>query len=113
MSVSSTAGGTMPAPKLEVVVSDLPDEVLVCLKGEAGYLEAEVLKAALGTLSARRPQLVTFELSELRLISSLALGILVNYHRATVRNGGQVRFTGHHPNIRDIIEQTRLLMLLD
>jgi len=112
MSVSSTARGTMPAPKLEVVVSDLPDEVLVCLKGEAGYLEAEVLSAALGTLSARRPQLVTFELSELRLISSLALGILVNYHRATVRNGGHVRFTGHHPNIRDIIEQTRLLMLL-
>ena len=112
MSVSSTARGALAAPKLEVVVSDLPDEVLVCLKGEAGYLEAEVLSAALRPLSARRPQLVTFELSELCLISSLALGILVNYHRTTVRNGGQVRFRGHHPNIRDVIEQARLLMLL-
>jgi anti-anti-sigma factor len=113
MSVSSTGGRAMPAPKLEVLVSDLPEEVLVCLKGEAGYLEAEVLSAALLPLSARRPQLVTFELSELCLISSLALGILVNYHRCTVRNGGQVRFRGHHPNIRDIIEQTKLVMLLE
>ena len=112
MSVLSTAHGATPAPKLEVVVSDLPDEVLICLKGEAGYLEAEVLSAALRPLSARRPQLMTFELSELYLISSLALGILVNYHRSTIRNGGHVRFRGHHPNIRDVIEQTKLLMLL-
>ena len=112
MSVSSTARGTMPAPKLEVVVSDLPDEVLVCLKGEAGYLEADILSAALEPLSARRPQLVTFELSELRMISSVGLSILVDFHKSTVRNGGHVRFRGHHPNVRDVIEQTKLLMLL-
>ena len=113
MSVSSAARGAVPAPRLQVVVSDLPDEVLVSLKGEAGYLEADVLSAALRPLSARRSPLVTFELSELCMICSLALGILVSYHRSAVRNGGQVRFKGHHPNIRDVIEQTKLMMLLD
>ena len=113
MSVSSAARGAVPAPRLQVVVSDLPDEVLVSLKGEAGYLEADVLSAALRPLSARRSPLVTFELSELCMICSLALGILVSYHRSAVRNGGQVRFRGHHPNIRDIIEQTKLVMLLE
>jgi anti-anti-sigma factor len=98
--------------RLEVVVRDSSDEVIVCLKGEAGYLEAPALDAALLPLSARRPPLVTFDLSELRLISSLALGILVGYHRRAVHTGGQVRFTGHQPNVRDVIEQTRMTMLL-
>src|SRR6516225_1179715 len=51
-------------PRLEVLVCDLANEVKVSLKGEAGYLEAEVLSAALLPLSARRPPLVIFDLSE-------------------------------------------------
>jgi hypothetical protein len=42
-----------------VEVCDLANEVLVRLRGEAGYLEAEILDAALPPVRARRPALVT------------------------------------------------------
>jgi anti-anti-sigma factor len=110
----SLAGGS-PArsSRLAVVVCDLANEVLVRLQGEAGYLEAEVLEAALLPVRARRPALVTFDLSELHLISSLALGILVGFRRSAARSGGRVRLTGLRPPIREVIERAGLAMLLE
>jgi anti-anti-sigma factor len=96
-----------------VVVSDLADGVLVRLQGEAGYLEAEVLDAALLPVRARHPALVTFDLSELHLISSLALGILVGFRRSAARTGGRVRLTGLRPTVREVIERAGLTMLLE
>ena len=101
------------ASRLAVAVCDLPNEVLVRLQGEAGYLEAEVLDAALLPVRARHPALVTFDLSELHLISSLALGILVGFHRSAARSGGRVRLTGLRPTIREVIERAGLTMLLE
>jgi hypothetical protein len=63
---------------------------VVRLRGEAGVVEAGALEAALASLAARRPVSVTFDLSELHLLSSLAIGVLVAFRRAAVRAGARV-----------------------
>jgi anti-anti-sigma factor len=95
-----------------VEVSDLANEVVVRLRGEAGYLEAETLDAALLPVRARRPALVTFDLSELHFIASLALGILVSFRRTADRTGGRMRLTALRPNVRETVEQAGLAKLL-
>jgi anti-anti-sigma factor len=99
-------------PRLAVLVSDQADEVLVRLQGEAGFLEAEVLSAALVPVSARRPALVTLDLSELHFISSLVLGILVRFGHSAVRFGGRVQLTPPRPEVREAIERAGLAPLL-
>src|SRR5262245_43013350 len=61
-----------PALRLEVEVHETGPEVVVRLRGEAGVAEAGALEAALLPVVARRPGCVTFDLSELAFISSLA-----------------------------------------
>jgi anti-anti-sigma factor len=100
------------ASRLAVEVCELANEVLIRLRGEAGYLEAAILDAALMPVRARRPALVTFDLSELRFLSSLALGLLVGCHRSAARTGGRVRLIGLRPAVREVIERTGLAMLL-
>jgi anti-anti-sigma factor len=106
--------GRFPArtPRLTVEVCDLADETLVRLQGEGGFLEAAILETALLPLNARRPAVVTFNLSELYFISSLVLGILVRFCRSAARNGGRVRLTALQPQVRESIEQAGLVTLL-
>jgi anti-anti-sigma factor len=109
---SSAGPSPSRTPRLAVEVCVLAGEVLVCLKGEAGYLEAEVLDATLLPLNARRPLMVTFNLTELSFISSLVLGVFVRFCRSAVRWGGRVRLTALQPQVREAIEQAGLAMML-
>jgi anti-anti-sigma factor len=97
------------APRLTVEVCDRGDDALVRLKGDAGYLEAEVVSVALLSLCARRPALVTFDLGELESISSLALGALVGFCRNAGRWGGRVRLVAPWPRVREMVEAAGLL----
>jgi hypothetical protein len=71
--------------RLEVEVVETAEGVTVRLRGKAGIAEARTLQAALLRLSARRPACVTFDLRELLFISSLVMGVLVEYRRAAGR----------------------------
>jgi anti-anti-sigma factor len=95
-----------------VVICDSADEVIVRLQGEGGYLDVQPLNAALLPLHARRPALVTFDLSELHFISSLVLGVLVSFRRSAARAGGRVRLTALRPEVHEAIVRTGLATLL-
>jgi anti-anti-sigma factor len=88
-------------PALEVVIQDTPTETIVRLKGEASMLTAGALEAGLLPVISRRPAVVTFDLSDLRSISSLAMGILVRCRRVVVR-AGQARLA---PTLRPEIAE--------
>ena len=60
-------------------------------------------------LEARRE----FDLGELRLISSMVLGVLVGFHRSTLRTGGRMRLIALQPIVREAIEQANLTTLLE
>jgi anti-anti-sigma factor len=101
------------APRLEVVVCVCAHEIIVGIKGEAHDMEAGTLEAALRPVEARRPPLVTFDLSELHYLSSVLLGMLVAYRHGSVRRGGRVRLLGLQPNVRETIERARLTSLFE
>jgi anti-anti-sigma factor len=103
---------TRAAPRLAVEVSEVSDEVLVRLRGEAGYLEGTILDAALLPLVARCPARVTFDLSQLQLVSSLVLGIIVSFFRRAVRGGCRVQLVAPRPEMREAVERAGLTTFL-
>ena len=100
--------------RLKVEVHDTPEGMVVRLRGEAGVVEAGALEAALLRLAARRPAKVTFDLSELEFISSLAMGVLGAYRRGVVRTGGRVCLAPElRPMVREALNRAELLSLFE
>jgi anti-anti-sigma factor len=97
-----------------VAVSQTSDGPLIEVKGEARFdCTGELLNALLAP-AACRPAVVTLDLSELRFISSLAMGVLVAFRRGVVRTGGRVRLTeGLQPQVRESLARAGLLDLFE
>lgn len=89
--LSPAPEGVRGVPRVEVSIKETPAEVIVLVIGEVGLGQVDELAAALLWLSARRPKLLTLDLSGLTFISSLAMGVLVSLRRGVVRAGGRVR----------------------
>jgi anti-anti-sigma factor len=103
-----------PIPWLEIEIIEAGREVAVWLRGEADVGEAPTLEAALARLLAKRPACVIFDLSELRFLSSLAMGVLVTFHRVAVRAGVRVcRATALHPAVREALDRAKLMDLFE
>jgi anti-anti-sigma regulatory factor len=65
-------------------------------------------------LSDRRPARVTFDLSELQSVSSLAVGVLGAYRNAAVRTGARVFITPDlHPAVRKAFDRVELGALFE
>jgi anti-anti-sigma factor len=102
------------APTLQVVASQTGDDMVIQLKGEAGMESGGALLAALMGPAAHQPTLVTLDLSELRFISSLAMGLLVIYRRGVLRAGGKVRLADRlQPSVAEALARARLLDLFE
>ena len=88
------------------------DGLVIRVKGDAGVDSSGELLGALLTASARRPPLVTLDLSELRSISTLAMGVLVAYRRGVIRHGGQVLLDEPlQPAVSEALDRAELLQL--
>jgi anti-anti-sigma factor len=86
----------------------------VRLRGEAGFSEAGALEASLLGLAARRPASVTFDLTGLVFISSLAMGVLLAYRRAALRCGTRVGLVPDlHPAVREALDRAGLMDLFE
>jgi anti-anti-sigma factor len=97
-----------------VEVLETGEGVVVRLRGVAGVLEAGALEASLLRLAARRPARVTFDLSRLEFISSLAMGSLVTFRRAAARAGGRVCLAPDlRPMVREAFTRADLLGLFE
>jgi hypothetical protein len=97
-----------------VVVSPTCDGLLIRVKGEARVDCVGVLLAGLLAPSALRPAIVTLDLSELRCLSSLAMGALVAYRRGVVRTGGRVRLAEQlQPGVREALARAELFDLFE
>ena len=101
-------------PGVEVAVSQTPEALVIRVQGEAGVGCAGKLLDSLMAPAARRPAVVTLDLSELRSISCLAMGVLVAYRRGVVRTGGRVRLAGGvHPAVHEALARAELLGLFE
>jgi anti-anti-sigma factor len=105
---------TKPVSRLAVAVLEAADEVIVLLGGEAAAADARTLETSLRPLSACCPSSVTFDLSELRFISSLAMGVLVSYRRAALHHGVRVCLSSDmQPQVRDSLETAGMMELFE
>jgi anti-anti-sigma factor len=97
-----------------VEVSRTADGMVIRVKGEALDECAGALLDGLLAPAAQRSAVVTLDLSELRSISCLALGVLVGYCRSVVRGGGRVRLAGVlQPVVSESLVRAELFVLLE
>jgi anti-anti-sigma factor len=97
-----------------VTAEQTGDDLIIRVKGEAGVRSAGSLLHGLLSPAARRPAVVTLDLSELRCASCLAMGVLVAYRRGVVRAGGRVRLAGGlQPAVKEALARARLLDLFE
>ena len=122
--IARVAARALPAPRpsrpaaavpaVQVAVSQASDDVVIRVKGDARVDCAGALLDGLLAAAARRPASVTLDLSELRSISSLAMGVLVAYRRGVVRAGGRVRLAEDlQPAVREALTRAELLDLFE
>jgi anti-anti-sigma factor len=101
-------------PAVEVTASHTSDALVIRVKGEAKVECAGALQDGLLAPAARRPAVVTLDLSELRSISSLAMGVLVTFRRGVVRTGGRVRLAGElQPAVHAALARAELFDLFE
>jgi anti-anti-sigma factor len=97
-----------------VITGEAGDGLVIHVRGEAGVGSAGALLDGLLAPAARRPAVVTLDLSELRCISSLAMGVLVAYRRGVVRAGGRVRLAEPlQPPVREALARAEVLDLFE
>jgi anti-anti-sigma regulatory factor len=106
--------GAKPLLRIEATTGETPGEVVVRVAGKGCVGQAAALAAGLLCLSARRPAMVTLDLSELQCISALAMGMLETFRRGVVRNGGRVRLAANlQQPVRESLEGASLFPLFD
>jgi anti-anti-sigma factor len=91
MSMQTLATRRTRECKLAFHVERRPHFLLLAIKGEASYDQAEVISAQLLRIPLEACLLVVLDLAELSFLSSLAMGALVEYRRGLCRRGVEVR----------------------
>jgi anti-anti-sigma factor len=101
-----------PEPGVKVLASRTPDGLVIHVRGDAGVRQAGPLLAGLLAPSAMNAAAVGLDLSGLRSLSCLALGVLVSYRRSVVRRGGRLRLLpGLRPAVREAFERAGVFEL--
>jgi anti-anti-sigma factor len=106
--------GPEPDAGLKVTTGQTPEGLVIRVTGVAGVKQSGALLSGLLEASARRPAVATLDLSELRCISSLAMGVLVAYRRGVARAGGRVRLAaGLQPAVQEALARAELFDLFE
>ena len=91
MTRQTIATRRQPKRILEFHVESRPHFLLVAIKGDASFDQAEAISAQLLRIPLEAYSLVVLDLAELTFLSSLAVGALIEYHRGLCRLGIEVR----------------------
>jgi len=98
---------------MQFKVDELPEGIVVRIAGDAGLHSIDALQMQLNRLIAKRAPLVVFDLSELRFVSSLALGAFVEFNRGMNRNGCSVRLAALQPLVFKAFQHAMLDTVLE
>jgi anti-anti-sigma factor len=86
---------------------------LLRLEGEAGIANLGPMESLLTQTLARRPRLTILDVSELSILSTLAMGLLVRFQGGLGRWGGRVVVVGTRPTVRASLEAAHLAGLFE
>jgi anti-anti-sigma factor len=113
MTQQSIATRRKPECKLAFHVERRPHFLLVAIKGEAGFDQAESISAQLIRISLEAYSLVVLDLAGLTFISSLAIGALFAYRRGLGRRGVEVRLANVQAQVWLALESAGLGKLFE
>lgn len=109
----NTAMTVKPArTALNCSVTTTPRGTVVHINGDAGVSNTDALSLALLPVSASRPALVVLDLAGLNFISSLGLGLLLEFRSGIARNGGTVRVANPQQHVRDMLIKCKFEVVL-
>jgi anti-anti-sigma factor len=98
---------------MQIQVEEQAEAIVVRIAGDAGLQSIDTLQSHLNRLIAKRAPLVVFDLSELRFVSSLAMGAFVEFNRGMVRNGCAVRLAALQPLVFKAFQHAMLDTVLE
>jgi anti-anti-sigma factor len=107
----------MADPSFQVVEKPAPagtaeGALVLALVGSADVTGGQVLDQYLRKIAAARPRLVVFDLSHLSYISSVGIGVMLNYLRLSEGWGGKVRLAAPNDLVDGIFRQSKLDSIL-
>jgi len=91
MTIQTIAPPRKRESKLTLHAERAPHFLIVAIRGEASFDQADVISAHLLRIPLDAYALVVLNLAELTFLSSLAMGALVDYRRGLCRRGVEVR----------------------
>jgi anti-anti-sigma factor len=90
-----------------------PHFLLVAIKGDASFDQAEAISAQLLRIPLEAYSLVVLDLAELTFLSSLAIGALIEYRRGLCRRGIEVRLANVQAQVWLVMESAGLGKLFE
>ncbi|MFJ7146757.1 STAS domain-containing protein [Streptomyces sp. NPDC100445] len=113
---SSPPGGSRslvpPGPTLTLASHRGPRHTVVAVDGPIDYHTAPQLLGHLTTTELQNVPLLILDLTRVDFCDSSALGAFVDMHRRRADAGHRFALTGIHPEVRRILELTRLASVL-
>jgi anti-anti-sigma factor len=102
-----------PECTLTVHAERRPDFLVVAIRGEASFDQAEILSAQLLRVPREAYSLVVLNLAGLTFLSSLAMGALVEYRRGLCLRGVEVRLANVQAQVWLALESAGLGKLFE
>jgi len=91
--------------KFAFEISATPRGTVVTVHGDIGMLETGSFDRELKTVIAARPGLVAMDLSNVGMLGSSAMGMLVAFRREISKGGGKVRLAAVHPLVLEALKR--------
>ena len=102
-----------PEGKLAFHVEHRPYFLLVAVRGEASFDQAEAISAELLQIPLEAYSLVVLDLAALTFLSSLAIGALIEYRRGLCGRGIEVRLANVQAHVWLVMESAGLGKLFE
>ena len=93
---------------VNIDVETFPNHLVAKIVGEASVADVDAMEMQLRKVTASRSPLVVLDLSGLRFISSLGMGVLVAFRKGIVREGHKLKVVGLQPLVADAFVRARL-----
>lgn len=93
-------------------IRDLDDATVVQVHGSVGETEAAQLAKEFDGFFARNRHKILLDLSDVDLITSTGIGVIMTVYKTTRTQGGYIRIVNPQPLIQEVFVTTKLVKLI-
>ncbi|MBM4045852.1 MAG: STAS domain-containing protein [Planctomycetes bacterium] len=97
---------------MQVECRDSGDATVVMARGSIGEMEADLLFKKFAEAFARNRHKIILDLTDVDLITSTGIGVIMTVYKTTRSHGGYIRIVNPQPLIRDVFVTTKLVKII-